>query len=241
MMAVSGCLMVPFVVAHLIGNLQMFWPPYQINRYANFLQDTPWILWPTRISMLLALTLHVVSAIRVGRENRAARPVPYVRSPCYGSNFAACSMLMSGVMLGCFVVYHLLHFTVMARAVNLTGVDFTALREPETGYHDVYAMTVYGFRSWPVSLVYVLAMALLALHLFHGAESMFQSMGWRNWRIRPVLVPVARGLAIFLFAGYCSIPAAVLCGLGSKHLERVRQQAQTVAVAPESPAQEANR
>jgi succinate dehydrogenase / fumarate reductase cytochrome b subunit len=126
-------------------------------------------------------------------------------------------MMMSGLIIAAFIIYHLLHFTVQTQQINLTGKDFHTLVDAK-GRHDVFAMMVTGFSNVWVSSFYVIAMALLCLHLSHGVSGMFQSMGWKKRYYQPLLDNGARLLAIVIFAGYVSIPIAVLLGYGKEYV-----------------------
>ncbi|MCX8091095.1 MAG: succinate dehydrogenase cytochrome b subunit, partial [Verrucomicrobiae bacterium] len=219
-MAASGALLFLFVIGHLLGNLQIFLGPEAINRYAHFLQSNVEILWPVRIGLLVLVILHLWSAARLTRENRAARPVGYAGEPTPpAASYASRTMLMSGLIIAAFVIYHLLHFTVRVKAINLTGTDFVGLHDAK-GRHDVYAMMVLGFRQPLVSGFYVLAMALLCLHLSHGAYAMFQSLGITIPCCPDLPKRFARWAAILIFVGYVSIPVAVLAGLGRDYVQR---------------------
>jgi succinate dehydrogenase / fumarate reductase cytochrome b subunit len=208
-MAITGFALFGFVIAHLLGNLQIFLGPAQINAYGHFLQSTPELIWPARIGLLLMVLLHIWSAIKLSAENRAARPATYRKTKIVAASYASRTMLMSGLIIAAFIVYHLLHFTVQVPAVNLTGKDFVAL-EDQLKHHDVYRMMILGFSQPLVSLFYIIAMGLLCLHLSHGVSSMFQSMGWKNKRYGTLLDSFARFTAIAIFIGYASIPVAVL-------------------------------
>ena len=118
---------------------------------------------------------------------------------------------MSGLIIAAFIIYHLLHYTVQA-PVNGTGSDFTQLHDA-TGRHDVYQMMVMGFSVWYVSLFYIVGMVLLSLHLSHGVQAMFQSLGLKNRNWKPFIDGFAKFIAIVLLVGYCSIPIAVLLGI----------------------------
>lgn len=211
-MALTGCALFLFVIGHLIGNLQIFLGPEAINRYGHFLQSNLELIWPARMGLLVMVVLHIWSATRLTIENRAARGAGYAEYKPVGSSYASRTMMMSGLIIAAFVIYHLLHFTVQNQAINLTGRNFLELHD-EKGRHDVYAMMVIGFRAWPVSLFYVVAMALLCLHLSHGVSSMFQSMGWKKFYYKPLLDNGARIIAVLIFLGYVSIPIAILLNL----------------------------
>jgi succinate dehydrogenase / fumarate reductase cytochrome b subunit len=217
-MAFSGAALFLFVIGHLLGNLQVFLGPNQINAYGHFLQTTPEILWPARAGLLIMVALHIWSAVTLSAENKTARPVPYAAWNPTVASYAARTMLMSGLIIAAFVVYHLLHFTVQARSINFTGQDFVALRDAR-GRHDVFRMMITGFSFPLVSGFYVLAIGLLCLHLSHGASAMFQSMGWKNEVYGPLIDRSARVAAWMIFLGYSSIPVAVLLGYGKEALK----------------------
>src|SRR5262245_9181534 len=178
-MALSGLVLVGFVIAHLLGNLQIFLGPEALNRYGHFLQSTPELVWPLRIGLLIMITLHIAAAVSLTQENRAARPVPYDCYKVVAASYASRTMFMSGLMMFVFIIYHLLHFTVQVRAVNLTGQDFHALEDMKQR-HDIYRMMIVGYRNPLVSAFYVLGIGLLCVHLSHGISSMFQSLGLSN-------------------------------------------------------------
>ncbi len=216
-MAITGCALFVFVVGHLIGNLQVFLGWEAINRYGSFLQNMGELLWVARIGLLVMVVLHIISAVRLTAENRAARGQAYVAYKPVGSSYASRTMMMSGLIVAAFIIYHLLHFTVQTRAINLTGQDFHGLIDVK-GRHDVFAMMVTGFSNVWVSLFYIVAMALLCLHLSHGVSSMFQSLGWKKACYKPLLDRGGRILAVAIFAGYVSIPIAVLLGYGKGYV-----------------------
>ena len=214
-MAISGAALFLFVVGHLLGNLQIFLGPDQINAYGNFLQTTPEILWPARIGLLASVALHIWSAVTLAKENKAARPVPYATWDSTAASYASRTMLMSGLIIAGFVIYHLLHFTVQTKSINFTGQDFGRFLDAK-GRHDVYRMMITGFSYPLVSGLYVVAMGLLCLHLSHGASAMFQSVGWKNQVYGPLIDRFAKITAWVIFLGYSSIPVAVLLGFGKE-------------------------
>jgi succinate dehydrogenase / fumarate reductase cytochrome b subunit len=227
-MALSGGAMLLFVLGHMVGNLQFFLPPTYINAYGHFLQSTPEILWPSRLGLLLMVGLHIAAAISLTASNRAARPTRYEGAiSAQGATLAARTMIYSGLVITSFIIFHLLHYTLTLPQVNGyqlfkgTPVDFTDLREPHTGYHDVFAMIVLGFQIPAVTGFYLVAMALLSLHLGHGVASMFQSLGLRNHVWWPRIALMARVLSLVIFVGYASIPLAVGLGRGGDYLNDV--------------------
>jgi succinate dehydrogenase / fumarate reductase cytochrome b subunit len=223
-MAVTGFLLFLFVLGHLAGNLQIFLGREAINRYGDFLQSNPELIWPARLGLLLMLGLHIWSALKVSLENRAARPVAYSVYQPVGSTYASRTMLVGGLIVFVFIVYHLLHYTAQVQYLNLTGRNFAVFMESLPGHvpperHDIYKMMVVGFSNPLVSCFYVLGLALLCLHLSHGASSMFQSLGWKNDAYRPFLDKAACVVAVLIFVGYTSIPVAILCGYGKEALQ----------------------
>ncbi|WP_437324408.1 succinate dehydrogenase cytochrome b subunit [Sorangium sp. So ce381] len=199
-MALSGVIFFGFVIGHMAGNLQVFLGRQKFNDYAAFLHGTPSLLWGTRIVLLASLIVHVYTGVTLAQHSRAARPVPYQVKGQRRPNVAARTMLLSGGVLGAFIVYHLLHLT-----TGTVHPDFVPL--------DAYDNVVKGFSPGPAAIAYVVAMGLLALHLYHGAWSMFQSVGLNHPRYSPVLKKFAAASSILLFAGFSSIPLAVLFGI----------------------------
>jgi succinate dehydrogenase cytochrome b subunit len=212
-MAVSGLVMFLFVIGHLAGNLQIFMGPEAINRYGHFLQSNPELIWPARLFLLLMLVLHIWAAIKLSAENKAARPVGYANWNPTVASYASRTMLMSGIIIFAFIIYHLLHFTAQVKYINLTGQSFVDFMDPEKR-HDIFKMMVVGFENPFVSGFYILGMALLCLHLSHGVSAMFQSLGWKSGTYGPFLDKGARVVAVLIFLGYTSIPAAILLGYG---------------------------
>lgn len=223
-MAVSGAVLFFFVVGHLVGNLQFFLGREMINRYGNLLQSNPELIWPARLVLLTMVLLHIWSAVKISLENKAARPVGYAVYQPVGSTYASRTMLMGGGVVFFFIIYHLLHFTAQVQYLNLTGQNFNAFLEPLPGQvpaerHDIYKMMIVGFRQPAVSAFYVFGLALLCLHLSHGASSMFQSLGLKNDAYRRCLDRAAQVIAVLIFLGYTSIPVAILCGFGKEALK----------------------
>ncbi len=222
-MAVTGFLLFVFVIGHLAGNLQIFLGREAINRYGNFLQSNPELIWPARLTLVLLVVLHIWSAIQVTLENKAARPIGYAVYQPLGASIASRHMFIGGSVVFVFIVYHLLHYTAEVQYLNLTGQNFATFMEPLPGQvpparHDIFKMMVVGFSNPLVSGFYVLGLALLGLHLSHGASSMFQSLGWKNDAYRPFLDKAAQVVAVLIFLGYSSIPIAIICGYGKEVL-----------------------
>jgi len=161
--------------------------------------------------------LHIWSAVRLTLENRAARPQAYRQYDPVASSYASRTMMMSGIIVFVFIVYHLLHFTAQVRYLNGTGQNFIEFTDPQKR-HDIFRMMVVGFRNGWVSGFYILGVALLCLHLSHGVSSLFQSLGLKNKVYGPMLDRASRVLAAAIFVGYASIPTAILLGFGKEAL-----------------------
>lgn len=208
LMAFTGLALTGFVIAHMIGNLQVFAGPEVLNGYAENLKHMPALLWIARVGLLALFVGHIVYGIRLWRLNRAARPVLYHFKTYREASLASRTMLWTGLVILAFVLFHLAHYT-FGFIGTANGVNYLDLKDPQ-GRHDVYAMTVHGFRNPVVSLTYVVAMGLLAFHLSHGFQSLFQSLGLNHPRWTPLLKATGLALATVVFAGNSSMPLAVL-------------------------------
>jgi succinate dehydrogenase / fumarate reductase cytochrome b subunit len=209
-MAVTGMILVGFVIVHMLGNLKVFAGPEQFNAYAGFLRDvgSPIFgheqgLWLARIVLLGSAALHMVAAYQLTRTSWAGRPVAYARKETTRATYASRTMRWGGVILLLFVAYHILHFTVGA-------VGYAPGQFRET---DVYGNVVRGFRVWYVSAFYIAAMAVLGLHLYHGVWSMFQTLGLNGAATDRFFRRLATVVSVGVVAGNISVPAAVLAGL----------------------------
>jgi succinate dehydrogenase / fumarate reductase cytochrome b subunit len=208
-MAISGLLLLLFVIAHMIGNLQIFLGKEVINSYAHFLQSNPEILWPARIGLLVLAILHVTTALQLAAANRRARPVGYDDGKVYGASFASQAILFSGLIVLAFIIYHLLHFTIGVIQDEALTYRYSLKGEP---VHDVYRMMIQGFSNPWISMIYLICMGLLCLHLSHGVSAMFQSLGWRKKAYARVIDRSAKVAALVIFLGNSSIPIAVMAG-----------------------------
>jgi len=208
-MAITGVMLVGYVVAHMLGNLQIYSSnPAQINSYAAFLHSPNnfLLLWGARSVLLLAVILHITASVQLWRQNRAARPIAYARKADVPTSYAARTMLWSGPIVAAFVIFHVLHLTVGA-VLPLRDVADNPLT-PDVRYN-----VIAGFQNPAVSGFYIFAMILLCMHLYHGVWSMFQSLGISHPRYTRKLKKGAAILAIGIAVGNCSIPIAVMIGL----------------------------
>jgi succinate dehydrogenase / fumarate reductase cytochrome b subunit len=205
--AVTGVILLLFVIGHLLGNLQIFLGPEWINGYSQHLRDLGPLLWLVRIILLVTVIVHIYVTIRLAIDNRRARPDAYMEKQNVKATFASRHMVMSGLIVLAFIIYHLAHFT-----VRVTDRRFALLKMDPLGHYDVYSMMVYGFQNPYVSAFYIIGLFLLALHLSHGSSSFFQSLGLNNQKLAPRLAIGGRVFAWLLFIGYTSIPVAILLG-----------------------------
>lgn len=208
--ALTGLGLVFFVLGHMLGNLLIFLGPDALNAYGHKLQSMGALLWVARIGLLVMVGLHIYFTIKLTAENKAARGTDkYAVSQPRKSTLASRTMVVSGLVVLTFIVYHILHFTLHA------GNDYGSLHYDLDGVevHDVYRMVIHGFSWWPASAFYVLAMAFLCTHLSHGVSSMFQTLGFVTARTWPVFKGLGLAYAALIFIGNSSIPLAVLFGL----------------------------
>lgn len=209
--ALTGLVLVGYVLGHLVGNLQIFLPDKgQINNYGKFLHSLGPLLWAIRIFLLVCFGLHIITTARLVIENRRARPSAYSETRRVQASLSGRSMAISGLIVLCFVVYHILHFT-----THTVRPEFASFKEmlPNGGErYDVYRMVVLGFQNRFASAFYIVGMLLLCMHLSHGFGSFFQTLGLNSKRTGPLLVNGGRVLAVLIFIGYVSIPVAVLTG-----------------------------
>ena len=198
-MALTGAIGVGYVAAHMLGNLQVFEGAGKINAYAALLKSNIGLLWMARSVLVIAVGLHIVAAYQLARISQRSRPIGYKRWRAVGSDFASRTMRWTGPLLALFIVYHLLHLT--------TGVV-----HPDFVQADVYHNVISGFRVWYVSVIYIFAMLMLGLHLYHGAWSMFESLGINHPKYNRLIRALATIVTAIVVAGFIAIPAAVLMG-----------------------------
>ena len=201
-MGVTGLIGTGFVVLHMAGNLLAFRGPEAINAYAHFLASTGELLWLLRLVLIGSVILHVVAAYQLTMQNRAARPVGYVRREPQVSTWAARTMRWGGALLLVFIVLHVMHFT--NPGWRPEGVFDKA---------DVYTNLVMSFRIWWITLFYVAGMIALGLHLYHGAWSSVRSIGLSQPTRRPLHRTVALAIALIVWLGFTAVPVAVFAGL----------------------------
>lgn len=214
LVAVTGLVATIFVVVHMLGNLQVFFGPDGINAYAGSLKKNPGILWTARIVLLAAFTLHIVMALWLNWKAKHARPIPYAFEKTVQASFASRHMVLTGLLILVFTVFHIAHFTLgIVKGAEVGGqvVNYLNLRD-NAGRPDVYSMMIYGFRDPIVAILYLVAQAILFLHLTHGVASMFQSVGLNAPRAQRLIRTVAWAVALVVCLGNAGIVVGVWLG-----------------------------
>jgi len=197
-MAVTGVILFGFVIGHLIGNLQVFAGREALDAYGHFLHhSTHGLIWVVRLVLLASVIAHIVASIQLTAVKMEARPIGYVKTDYSHSSYASRTMMWSGPIVAAFIVFHLMDLT--WGNVNPAFQD---------GH--VYDNLIASFSRWPVALAYIVALTLLCTHLYHGISSMFQSLGLSHPNYTPAIQHFAKLAAFLIWAGYVSIPIAVL-------------------------------
>jgi succinate dehydrogenase / fumarate reductase cytochrome b subunit len=218
--AVTGGILLLYVIAHLIGNLQVFagpgdaTHPAKINAYAQMLKSLGVLLWVARIGLLIAVIAHIVATIKLTIENRKAKGGGQQYKKTVQARISTRTMIWSGTYILCFVIFHLAHYTLL-----VVEPGWKQLHDAH-GLHDVYAMLLLGFSSPVISAFYIVGMILLCMHLSHGIESSAQTLGVQTQKVRGMFRIAGRTLAVLLAIGYISIPVAVLAGFGKEYREQ---------------------
>src|SRR3954467_11873944 len=210
-MAISGMVLMLFVLAHMVGNLKLYFGASALDDYSHWLREVgepalprQALLWGVRIVLLGAVIAHIVAAYQLTRINRRARPTRYQSKRDYvAANFASRTMRWTGIIVALFVIFHLLDLT-------------WGPANPPFVRGGPYDNLFYSFDRVPVAIAYIVAMLALGFHIFHGAWSMFQSLGWNNprWNIWRRYFAVA--FAIVITVGNVSMPLLITTGAVSR-------------------------
>ncbi len=237
-MAATGAFIVLFITGHAIGNLQIFLGKDALNTYAAFLQSLGEILWAERIVLGLAFVLHIITSIYLKLYNNKVRPTKYAVTKYIKARFSSRTMIWTGIMIGSFLVFHILHFTsrdidpkykemhevYQDEHASYFGFDETVMQATNAEdlgiglhpiikqRHDTYAMVVDGFQNIWISLFYILAVILLGFHLSHAIQSMFQTLGINGPRFTPLMIKISNAYGIFIALAFAIVPLSVLLG-----------------------------
>ncbi|MFB7778191.1 succinate dehydrogenase [Streptomyces bauhiniae] len=208
-MAVSGIVMLLYLVAHMIGNLKIYFGAGEFNSYAHWLRTVgepfmhyEWTLWIIRVVLVVAVVAHATAAYQLSRRDIKARPSKYVHKKARTS-YATRTMRWGGVILGLFIVWHLLDLT--------TGTVHSGGFQEGHPYQNV----VDTFSTWYGNVIYIVAMLALGLHIRHGFWSAAQTLGAGGRTRERFLKGAANVLALLLTAGFIAVPVGVMTGVVS--------------------------
>ncbi|MFH8473883.1 succinate dehydrogenase [Streptomyces sp. NPDC018000] len=208
-MAVSGLIMLLYLVVHMVGNLKIFFGPGEFNHYAHWLRTMgepflhyEWALWIVRVVLIAAVVLHAISAYQLSRRDIRARPAKYVHKKPRAS-YATRTMRWGGIILALFIVWHILDLT--------TGTVHSGGFQSGHPYQNV----IDTFSTWYGNTIYIVAMCALGLHVQHGFWSAAQTLGAGNATRDRALKTIANVLALVLTVGFISVPVAVMTGVVS--------------------------
>jgi succinate dehydrogenase / fumarate reductase cytochrome b subunit len=206
-MAVTGAVLILYLVAHMIGNLKIFLGEESLNTYAEWLRvvgepalPAQGLLWLVRIVLLVSVVAHIVAATVLARRARRARPVKYAHRRPVSTSYASRTMRWGGVIIGLFVIYHILDLT--TGTLNPLGVR-----------GEVYDNVVADFSRWYITLAYTLAVVAVGFHVRHGVWSALQTLGRSSGLCQTHYKAIALVFAVVLTAGFLAVPFAVQFGL----------------------------
>lgn len=206
-MAITGLMLLGFVLFHMVGNLKLYMGPEDINHYGEFLRDllVPLFprtvtLWALRLGLIAAFVLHIVSAASLTRSNAVANSKYRSKRDYVAADFAGRTMRWTGVIVALFLLFHLMDLT-------------WGNANPDYIRGDIYHNVVESFSRPPVAVVYIVANLALALHIYHGAWSMFQSLGINSPKYNAARRGFAITFAVVIAIGNISFPVAVLTGV----------------------------
>jgi succinate dehydrogenase / fumarate reductase cytochrome b subunit len=208
-MAVTGLIMVLFLLLHMLGNLKIFFGPHDFDAYASWLRAIgapvlhgSWFLWIERAVLLVAVGLHIVCAAQLSKRDLAARPSGYIHGQRAKATFATRTMRWGGIILLLFIIWHLLDLTAGA-----TNPDF----EKGRPYHNVVA----DFHIWWINIIYIVGVLMVGLHINHGFWSATQTLGINRPGRDAAIRGIGTTLALAIIAGFVVVPVAVMAGLVS--------------------------
>ncbi len=207
LMAISGLALFGFIVMHLVGNLRIFFGPESLNRYAALLRTFGEFFWAARLGLIALTGVHILTAVSLTLENRAARPQAYANRTYIKASYASRTMYLSGFIVLAFLLYHIAHFT-----LHIVHPQLSHALDAQ-GRPDVYRMVVLSFQQPLITLLYIVANLLLGAHMSHGLYSMLQSLGILHESVRSKWRMVAQAIGYSIFLGYASIPLSVWLGI----------------------------
>jgi succinate dehydrogenase cytochrome b subunit len=207
MMAMTGQVLVIFIVFHIAGNSSIFF--HALNAYVVALHALPVVVWGGRFVLIAAFALHIWYGTVLKLENYSAKPQPYAVTNYRSATFAGRNQIWTGAVIAAFLIYHLLQFTLRVTNPEISAdTHLDALGRP-----DVFMMVVRSFQQIGISGVYLVSLAALGLHLLHGIQSSFQTWGMTNDRTLPVIEKSGTVASVFLFMWYIAIPVSIVAGI----------------------------
>lgn len=238
-MAVTGIILLLFLIGHTLGNLQIFIGREVFNQYAYFLQSTGELLWVFRAVMLLSAILHIVTSVYLKFYNLKAKPQKYAVTNYVKATLSSRTMIWTGIAIACFLAYHLLHFTF--GVTNPEHTKYNGYVEKGAGLYveynmpvpelvegkyieipdgkilfkqkDVYKMVILGFKNPFISIVYIIGVIIVGFHLNHAIQSAFQTLGLNHPRYSPSIIAGSSTFSFLIALGLISIPVSVLLGI----------------------------
>ena len=211
LVGLTGVGLLLFVFGHLVGNLLIFLGRDAINSYAEFLKHGLLHgagIWIARLGLVATVGIHIVATIHLSRQNREARQERYAFESTSKASAASRTMIVTGLIVLSFIIFHLLQFTILPGPDDQGYYDLTSdhLRP------DVYSMVVRGFQNWFVSIFYMISIGFLCLHMSHGFSSVFQTLGLRTDKSWPIVVSAGYAFSAVIFVGNSLIPLSILFG-----------------------------
>jgi succinate dehydrogenase cytochrome b subunit len=207
LMAVSGQILVFFILFHIVGNSTIFF--HLLNAYVVGLHHLPILVWGGRVVLIAAFAIHIYYGIVIKLENHAAKPEAYAVTRFRQATFAGRYQIWTGVVVLAFLIYHLLQFT-----LQVTNPELAAINHPdESGRPDVFMMVVRSFQQLGIAGAYLASLAALGLHLLHGIQSSFQTWGLTNDSTLPVIERSGTFASVLLFLWYIAIPVSIAVGI----------------------------
>jgi len=208
LMAVSGQILVFFIVFHIVGNSTIFF--HLLNAYVVGLHHLTLLVWGGRLVLIAALTIHIYYGIALKLENYVAKPRAYAVSRFRQATFSGRYQIWTGTAVLAFLIYHLLQFTFLL----LIDPAIAPVSHPDAmGRPDVFTMVVRSFQELGIVLAYIIALGALMMHLLHGIQSSFQTWGLTSETTLPMIEKSGAFASIMLFLWYCAIPCVIVVGL----------------------------
>ena len=208
LVALTGLILVLFLVGHLTGNLLIFLGEKSFNDYAALLHGLAHGagIWIARLGLLAAVVIHIAATISLTRRNKAARRA-YENESTIQAKKSSLVMIWTGLTILAFIIYHLIHFTFRP---TFPAEDYVYRSELKEVQFNAYRMVIDGFQNWVVVLFYVIAISMLCSHLSHGVQAMFQTLGLRSKKSAGMLDKFSYGFAAVIWLGFISIPVSIL-------------------------------